>query len=73
MTVANRLDFATEEARQFNRLFIVVFVLFLPVALIARLLPRSWRPWDLAGETSMSVIAEAKAAAGTFIPFAFMG
>jgi light-harvesting complex 1 beta chain len=65
--------FADQEARQFHRIFMASFVVFLVVASIARLLPRGLRPWSSAGQARRSVIDEARAAANRFLPFAFMG
>lgn len=61
------------ELWQFRLIFMMAFFIFLVVAIIARLLPRQWRPGS-AGELShKSIIDEAKAAASTVVPFAFMG
>jgi len=65
--------FAEREARQFRRIFVVSVFLFLVVAVLARLLPSSLRPWVSAPNERKSVVEEAKAAANRFIPFAFMG
>jgi hypothetical protein len=78
MTVLNQTSesmagFADQEMKQFNRIFIASFVVFLLVASIARLLPRSLRPWSSAQKERRSVVDEAKAAANRFLPFAFMG
>lgn len=65
---------ATDEKKQFQCIFIACFVLFLVVVTVARLLGGRWRPWPPGGpEGYQSIIHEAKAAANTFIPFAFMG
>jgi hypothetical protein len=42
------------------------------VVIMARLLPKQWRPWLAASPGHTSIIDEAKAATNTFIPFAFM-
>ncbi len=61
-----------EKARDFRLIMILAFVYFLLVACVARLLPRSWRPNLLPMNPRRSVIGEAKALAGTVVPFAFM-
>jgi len=78
MTALNRVDDTLEglaegDAKQFLHLFLVTVLLFLPVILIMRLLPRRIRPWDPGSGEKKSVIGEAKAAANAFLPFAFMG
>jgi len=78
MTVLNQSNgamsgFAEREARQFRHIFVVSVFLFLIVGVIARLLPRSLRPWGSRSTEGKSVVEEAKAAANRFIPFAFMG
>ncbi|MCR9255120.1 MAG: hypothetical protein NXI16_03400 [Alphaproteobacteria bacterium] len=50
--------------------FAISFLLFLPVILLSRLLPRSWRPFKSA--TRASVFGETRAAAHTVVPFIFM-
>ena len=75
MTALNRVNdpmshFAERETRQFRLIFGLSVVVFLIVGAVARLLPRSLRPWP-AGRRSL--FAEAKAVANRFIPFAFMG
>jgi hypothetical protein len=59
--------------RQFRLIFRVSVVLFFAVGAVARLLPRDRRPWRSGRGARLPLIAEAKAAANRFIPFAFMG
>jgi hypothetical protein len=59
------------ERREFRRLFVVMFSLFFVIALFSRLLPRAWRPLASVAEKE-SVVAEAKRAAYTVVPFVFM-
>jgi hypothetical protein len=66
-------DFAAREQRQFRRIFQISVVVFVAVGAIARMLPRGPRPWKSERPRRRSLIAEAKAAANRFIPFAFMG
>ena len=62
-----------EEAIEFRLIFMVSFAIFLLVATFARLLPRDWRPYPAGPEGYASVFDEARSAANTFVPFAFMG
>mgnify|MGYP006297995067 CR=1 FL=1 len=62
---------AIEDARQYRRMFVLCFSVFLVVALVSRLLPRRMRPLQGTGERR-SVIAEARAAANAAVPFVFM-
>lgn len=61
------------EERQFRLIFRISVALFLAVGAVARLLPRDLRPWAPGRGGRLPLIAEAKAAANRFIPFAFMG
>ncbi|HYN76651.1 MAG TPA: hypothetical protein VES73_02520 [Lamprocystis sp. (in: g-proteobacteria)] len=61
-----------QERRQFRLVFGVTFMLFLGIALIARVLPRRLRPWAPVGNRHLSFVAEARAVTNTVIPFAFL-
>jgi hypothetical protein len=65
--------FRKEEALEFRLLYAVSFALFLVAAVIARLVPWHWRPFVRRQSGGLSIIGEARAAASTCIPFAFMG
>lgn len=56
-----------EEALEYRLLYAVSFGLFLLAALVARALPFGRRPGG------PSIVGEARTAASTCIPFAFMG
>jgi hypothetical protein len=56
-----------EETVEF--IFATAFIVFLVAATVGRLLPGQWQPHRAGG----SVFAEARAAASTIVPFAFMG
>jgi len=61
--------------REFRLIFAVCFPFFLVAAILARLLPVRGRTFGEAGERPArrgSIFEEAKAAANTTIPFAFM-
>jgi hypothetical protein len=62
-----------EEAGEFRLIFVASFVIFLLVGLVSRFLPEHWRPVPAGLEGGKSLIGEARAAANTFVPFAFMG
>ncbi|MEL7302905.1 MAG: hypothetical protein AAFR84_22985 [Pseudomonadota bacterium] len=81
--VATELGFAGEasaglskrrraDQRAFNRMTTIAFAGFLPLALLARLLPPRWRPFASSAEPNRSVISDARAAAHLTVAFAFM-
>ncbi len=61
-----------QEALEYRLVYLAGFVVFLAVAVATRLLPgqRQRRPQQA---RRRSIVGEARAAANTFIPFAFMG
>lgn len=62
-----------DETIDFRLIFTAIFLVFLVVTTVARLLPRQWRLDRGAAGPRRSIIGEARAAANTFAPFAFMG
>ena len=58
---------------EFRLIFMVSFVFFLIAAALTRCLPRKWRLIPPGPDGKRSIIREAKIAAGSTIPFAFMG
>lgn len=62
-----------QEARQFHWMVAVGFVLLLVPAAMGRLSGWRWRPWPSGPGGYGSIVAEARKAAGTYIPFAFVG
>ena len=61
------------QAGEFRLIFLASFVIFLLAGGVARLLPPRWRR-RVPGQVSYkSLFGEARAAANTFVPFAFMG
>lgn len=60
------------ETREFRLMFLVCFAVFLVAAIVGRLLPSRGRS-DRPGRRRRSILEEARAAATTSIPFAFMG
>ena len=63
---------AQAERRQFQRLLAVTTAALVPVVLAGRLLPPRWRPSGGSPPGRGSVRAEARAAAASVVPFAFM-
>ncbi len=64
-------DVRSATARQFRLIYWVGFGYFLLVAIAMRFLPKSRRPTLPGLVGKRSVIGEARALTGTFIPFAF--
>jgi len=60
------------EEREFRLALRIAFVFFLAVSLALRLVPRRWRPAPFAVTGGRSFISEARAAAHTIVPLAFM-
>jgi hypothetical protein len=61
------------ERWEFHALVFVTYPLFLAVTLLSRVMPRRFRFMPTGAGGRMSVFAEARAAAHTTLPFAFMG
>lgn len=61
------------ERWQFRALVVLTYPLFFAVTLLSRLAPRRLRFMPTAVGQRMNVFAEARAAAHTTLPFAFMG
>ncbi len=61
------------EDRQLRRMLAAGFVLFLVPATVAWLTGWRWRPWPPGPEGYRSIVSEARAAAGTYVPYAFLG
>lgn len=62
----------SDEEKQYRRIYLACFPLFLVVAIITRLLPPAWRPFPRAPGRRRSILAEAREAAHSTIPHAFM-
>lgn len=60
------------ERRQLQRMILVGFIALLVPAMIARLTGWRWQPWPPGPQGYSSIIAEAKAAADTYIPLGFI-
>jgi hypothetical protein len=61
-----------DEERQYRRIYLSCFPLFLVIAITARLLPPAWRPFPRGPERRRSIFAEAREAARSTIPYMFM-
>ena len=70
-TSAQALRLRKEEAVEFRLFYAVSFGIFLVAAMLARILPREWRPYPL-GRAGRSILGEARTAANEIVPFAFM-
>ena len=56
---------------EYRFLYVLAFLYFLAVATVTRVLPHAWRPHLPGVEPRQSVFGEARAVAGTLVPFAF--
>ncbi len=61
-----------QEAKEFHKIFMASFLIFLAVAIVAHILAWQWRPWlpGVHGYTSM--IDGVKTAVYEVLPYAFM-
>lgn len=57
------------EAREFKVTVAVLFAVFLPIAIVSRVLPKSWRPLGKLSGWAKSPICEARSAANVIAPF----
>jgi hypothetical protein len=62
-----------QEALEYRLVYLAGFAVFLAVAVATRLLPGRQRQRHPQQARRRSIVGEARAAADTFIPFAFMG
>ena len=69
---ATTKSFQADE-KQMRRMLLAGTVLFLVPAALGRLTGWRWRPWPPGPGGYRSVVSEARSAAGTYIPFAFLG
>lgn len=53
------------EAKEFHKIFIVSFLIFVVIALIAHILVWQWRPWLLTPSDAQASIGVIKSAAST--------
>jgi len=56
------------EAKEFHRIFMVSFILFVVIAIIAHILAWQWRPWLPGPEGYASLLEGVKVAAQQFLP-----
>jgi len=57
------------DSKPFFGIFIVSFVVLLPIALVAQMLTWQWRPWFPGAEGEKSLIGGVKAAVYTFMSY----
>lgn len=60
-----------DEAKEFHRIFIASFIVFMVIAIIAHFLVWQWRPW-IPGPGGYSMIESVKVALSSALPYAFM-
>lgn len=56
------------EAKEFHKIFLVSFLVFVVIALIAHVLAWQWRPWLPGPEGYSAVVDTTKTLASTFLP-----
>ena len=54
------------EAKEFHKIFVVSFIVFVAIAIVAHILAWQWRPW-LPGPEGYAAVESASAAFGSFI------
>ncbi len=57
-----------EEAKEFHKIFVVSFLIFTVIAIIAHVLAWQWRPWLPGPEGYGAVMDTTKALASAFLP-----
>jgi light-harvesting complex 1 beta chain len=55
-----------KEAKEFHKIFVISFIVFVAIAVIAHILAWQWRPW-LPGPEGYAMIDSARAAVGSFV------
>lgn len=58
-----------DEAKEFHALFVLSFIVFTVIAIIAHILVWQWRPWLPGSEGYTSMLDGVKAAAYTIAPY----
>ncbi|MCY4358599.1 MAG: hypothetical protein OXD01_13885 [Gammaproteobacteria bacterium] len=61
-----------DKARQYRRLYIACFIIFLVITALDRMLPAQWRFRSANTTAGRSVIEDAREQAGMFVPYLFM-
>jgi light-harvesting complex 1 beta chain len=57
------------ESRAYDGIFLVSFLIFLAVALVAQLLTWKWRPWFPGAEGQKSLFSDVKSSVYTFMSY----
>jgi hypothetical protein len=73
MTGTHSASRTRKDSLGFRLIFASTFLIFLMAAVVDRLVPLRWIMGAAKSENYMAIFAEAKAAAATYTPFAFMG
>jgi len=55
-----------KEAKEFHKIFVISFIIFVAIAVVAHILAWQWRPW-LPGPEGYAMIDSASAAASSFV------
>ncbi len=55
-----------KEAKEFHKIFVVSFIIFVAIAVVAHILAWQWRPW-LPGPEGYAMIDSASAAVSSFV------
>lgn len=55
-----------KEAKEFHKIFVVSFIIFVAIAIVAHILAWQWRPW-LPGPEGYAMIDSASAAVSSFV------
>lgn len=61
-----------QEAKDFHKIFMASFLIFLVVAIVAHILAWQWRPWLPGPNGYTSMIEGVKIAVSSVAPYAFM-
>ena len=60
-----------QEAKEFHSIFVVSFIIFTLIAVVAHFLVWQWRPWLPGVGGYASIIDNARELAAAYIPYAF--
>ena len=61
-----------DEAKEFHRIFMTSFIIFLVIAIVAHFLAWQWRPWLPGAGGYSSIIDDARMLANSYLPYVFM-
>ena len=69
LTNASTQHMLKTDSKAFNGIFVISFLLFLAVALVAQLLTWKWRPWMPGAEGEKSLLGGVKSSVYTFMSY----